>query len=118
MGRHRKAVNPDSLGLAGVLAELGLNLLKQSKWGEAEVCSRELLAILDQTTPDHWSRYQAMSQLGGAMLGQGRCVEAEPPIIQGYEGLEARRTIIPVPFRSRFTEAERANPPGKTLLNE
>jgi hypothetical protein len=46
-----------------------------------------------------------MSQLGGALLGQGKAAEAEPLILAGYEGLQARAARIPAPARSRLAEA-------------
>ena len=45
--------------------------------------------------PDDWSRFNTMSQLGGALLGQGRYAEAEPLVIEGYEGMKARAAKIP-----------------------
>ncbi len=55
--------------------------------------------------PDDWRGYVARSDLGGSLLGQGRLAESEPLVIGGYEGLEARRSRIPAPFRSRRLEA-------------
>ena len=46
-----------------------------------------------------------MSLLGGSLLGQGRYAEAEPLVVQGYEGMKARESRIAVPFRSRLREA-------------
>jgi hypothetical protein len=66
---------------------------------------REGLAIRAKATPDDWSRYEAMSLVGGALLGQGRYAEAEPLLVQGYEGMKAREARIRVPERSRIREA-------------
>src|SRR5262249_56746981 len=52
---RRRTVQPDSPLLAGDLALLGLNLLKQAKWSEAESMLREGLAIRQKATPDDWS---------------------------------------------------------------
>jgi hypothetical protein len=46
-----------------------------------------------------------MGDLGDALLGQGRYDEAQPLIIEGYEGLEARQAKIPAPSRARVSEA-------------
>jgi eukaryotic-like serine/threonine-protein kinase len=101
----RKIGRSDDPLLAGDLAALGLNLLKQSRWSEAEVCSHESMMVFEKLASDYWIRFQAMSQVGGAMIGQGRYIKAEPLVLRGYEGLEARRNRIPVPYRSRLTEA-------------
>jgi hypothetical protein len=45
------------------------------------------------------------SLLGGALLGQGRHAEAEPLVIQGYEGLKAREAKIPAVGKPRLAEA-------------
>jgi hypothetical protein len=105
LARRRKTVKPDSPLLAGDLDGLGRNLLKQAKWSEAEAVLRECLAIRAKAIPDDWRRFHSMSLLGGALLGQGKCTEAEPLVVQGYEGMKAREAKIPVPAKSRLTEA-------------
>ena len=79
--------------------------MKQSRWSEAEPILRECLAIRDKVIPDLWQRFNTMSQLGGALLGQGRYAQAEPLIVGGYEGLKAREAKIPAPSRPRLREA-------------
>ena len=78
---------------------------EQSRWSEAEPLLREALAIREKATPDDWARYDAMSLLGAALLGQGRYAEAEPLIVAGYEGMKAREARIIVPERPRLREA-------------
>jgi hypothetical protein len=46
-----------------------------------------------------------MSQLGGAVLGQGRYAEAEPLVVPGYEGMKAREARIPATAKPRLAEA-------------
>jgi hypothetical protein len=46
-----------------------------------------------------------MSLLGDSLLGQGRLAEAEPLVVQGYEGIKAREPRIAVPERFRLREA-------------
>jgi tetratricopeptide (TPR) repeat protein/tRNA A-37 threonylcarbamoyl transferase component Bud32 len=91
--------------LAGDLAGLGGSLLRQSRWTEAEPLLREALAILQRATPDDWRRYQAMSLLGRALLGQCRYAEAESLIVPGYVELKAREARIPVQEWSSLREA-------------
>jgi serine/threonine protein kinase/tetratricopeptide (TPR) repeat protein len=105
LSRQRKTVPPDSPALAASLATLGMCLLRQEKWSEAESVLRECLAIRAAKLPDDWSRFNSMSQLGGSLLGQGRYAEAEPLIVQGYEGLKAREAQIPAPGKTRLPEA-------------
>ena len=46
-----------------------------------------------------------MSLLGEALRGQCRYAEAEPLLVAGYEGLEAREATIPPPGRPQLAEA-------------
>jgi hypothetical protein len=62
-----------------------------ARWSEAESSLHEGLAIRERVIPDDWRRFTAMNLLGGALLGQGRHAETEPLIVQGYEGMKARR---------------------------
>jgi tetratricopeptide (TPR) repeat protein/tRNA A-37 threonylcarbamoyl transferase component Bud32 len=105
LARRRKAEKPDSPLLAGDLALFGHNLLKQAKWSEAETVLRECLAICETKLSDDWRRFHTMSQLGGALLGQGRYAEAEPLTTQGYEGMKARAAQIPPLGQPRLSEA-------------
>ena len=43
-----------------------------------------------------------MSELGGALLGQGRYSEAEPLVVRGYEGIKVGEATIPPPVRFRM----------------
>src|SRR5207237_2499228 len=63
------------------------------------------LAIREKAMSDDWARYDAMSLLGGALLGQGRHAEAEPLIVPGYEGMRAREARIAVPAKGSLREA-------------
>jgi hypothetical protein len=43
--------------------------------------------------------------LGGALLGQKKYAEAEPLLLQGYEGMKAREKSIPPQGTMRIPEA-------------
>ena len=103
--RRRAVEKPDRTLLAGDLAQLADVLLKQAKWSEAEPVLRETLAIRDRTTPTDWTRFDTMSQLGGALLGQHRFAEAESLVIDGYNGIKTREFAIPAPAKPRLTDA-------------
>jgi non-specific serine/threonine protein kinase/serine/threonine-protein kinase len=84
---------------------LGLNLLLQGRYTEAEAVAREALAVLERYTPDHWSRFHAMSMVGGALQGQQRYSEAESCLVQGYEGMKQREATIDACFDHWLTKA-------------
>jgi tetratricopeptide (TPR) repeat protein len=102
----RKALPKDSPQLANLLAQLGMGLLEQKQWTEAESLLRECLAIREKTQPDVWSTFNTKSLLGGALLGQKKHAEAEPLLLAGYQGMKQREAKIPPPGRMvRLTEA-------------
>jgi serine/threonine protein kinase/Tfp pilus assembly protein PilF len=102
--RRRKKEGAKSINAAAALALLGLNLLKQKNFAEAEPVLRECLCIRKEKMPDNWLRYNAVSMLGGALQGQKKHTEAEPLLLQGYEGMKKRESQIP-PGSTRLPEA-------------
>jgi tetratricopeptide (TPR) repeat protein len=96
----------DSLPYAGELASLGLNLIQQKKWSEAETVLRDCLAVREKKQPDAWNTFNAQSMLGDALLNQKKYADAEPLLLAGYKGLKQREATIPQPVRKvRLEEA-------------
>ena len=87
------------------MGELGLNLLQQRKWAEAETVQRECLAAQEKGQPDDWGTFSTRSQLGGSLLGQKRFAEAELLVIGGYEGMKSREAMIPAEAKSHLAKA-------------
>jgi tetratricopeptide (TPR) repeat protein len=105
LARRRKTVKPDSPLLADDLSRLARNLVEQSRLSEAEPLLRECLAIREKATSNDWAMYDAMSVLGGALMGQRQYARAEPLVVTGYEGMKAREDGITVPERYRLLQA-------------
>ena len=105
LARRRTTSRPDDPLLAIDLAQLALDLLKESKWADAETMLRECLTIRARAIPDDWSHFNTQSALGEAVMRQGRYAEAEPLVVQGYEGLNARKGVLPPAARPRLIEA-------------
>ncbi len=105
LARRRGTVPPDSPLLATDLAGLGRNLVEQGRWSEAGPHLRASIAIRDKVSPDDWRRFASMNVLGAALAGEGRFAEAEPMIVNGYEGLKARASRLSVPERPGLGEA-------------
>ena len=91
--------------LAGMLAQIGLGLLEQKKWTEAEPLLRECLAIREKKEPDDWRTFNTSPLLGGALLGQKKYADAEPLLRKGYEGMKEREKTIPPQAGTRLPEA-------------
>jgi serine/threonine protein kinase len=96
----------DDLRTAVTLVQLGVNLLKQKKFRDAEPPLRQSLSIREKKQSDAWNTYNTRSVLGEALLGQKRYTEAEPLLLQGYEGVKQRQDKIPPAVRQvRLNEA-------------
>jgi serine/threonine protein kinase/DNA-binding SARP family transcriptional activator len=89
----------------GLLAEFGMLLLQAGRPAEAEPVLRECLALREKKQPDDWKTFQTRSLLGGALLALKKPAEAEPLLLQGYEGLKQREGKISAANRMRVTEA-------------
>jgi len=86
---------PESQLYARALAGLGLNLLKQQRWTEAEVVLQECLTAREKTQPDLFATFSTKSLLGASLLGQKRYAQAEPLLLAGYAGMEQREDRMP-----------------------
>jgi tetratricopeptide (TPR) repeat protein len=84
---------------------VAMNLMAQNRPADAEPFFRTSLDIRRKTKPDDWSTFNAVSMLGGALLGQKKYTEAEPLLVQGYEGMKQRAAKIPPPSRVYLTSA-------------
>jgi serine/threonine protein kinase len=89
---------------------LSVNLLLQNRPAEAEPLAREALVLHEKTqhTEREWRRpyvMNLMNLLGGALLGQKKYAEAEPLLVQGYEGMKQGEATMIAPWRFRLTEA-------------
>ncbi len=105
LAEARKALPKDSLQLAGLLAQLGVSLLQQKKWTEAEPFLRECLTIREQKEPEDWRTFNTKSALGGALLGQKKFAEAEPLLLAGYDGMKQREKTMPPQASTRISES-------------
>src|SRR5262249_42954385 len=90
---------------ATLMAKLGTNLIRQQKYAEAQRILAACLAIRNKIAPDDWTTFNTRSVLGGALLGQRKFSEAEPLLMQGYEGMKAREAKIPAASRVRLIQA-------------
>jgi RNase P/RNase MRP subunit POP5 len=87
---------------------LGYARLQQGKNAEAEKTLREALAAYEKNNPDAWQRYNCESLLGASLAGQRRLAEAEPMLVDGYQGLVQRQAGIARQNRHYLDEARNA----------
>jgi len=90
---RREALDPlDLYDIAGSLSE------------EERMVQGAVARLVDEKVlPEgDWQRHQMKSLLGEALLGLGRRVEAEPLIVEGYEGMKGNPAVPP----DRLRQAE------------
>ena len=91
----RESYGIESVQYANEQIKFAASLLDRRQWTEAELAFRESLQIREKLQPDAWTTFNTMSMLGAALLGQDKLHEAEPLLLAGYEGMNARRESIP-----------------------
>jgi tetratricopeptide (TPR) repeat protein len=89
---------------ANTLGWLALNLLLQEQYAEAEPLAREAVATFAKQDPDSARHYYWVSLLGAVLSGRQKYDEAEPLLVQGYQGLKQREAQHPG-VRKRLREA-------------
>jgi hypothetical protein len=87
------------------LARLAANLTRQAKWEAAEPPLRECIAIQELVEADSWGTFATRSALGGVLAQQREFAEAEPLLVQGYEGMKQREDQIPADQKLQLIEA-------------
>jgi len=92
---------PNLRAYALELGYLAKNLLDQNKYVEAEPFARQCLAIRTKHFPDRWGTFYTKHLVGSALWGQNKLSEAEPYLVQGYEGMKQRESNIP-PAAKRY----------------
>jgi tetratricopeptide (TPR) repeat protein len=90
---------------SGFQEQLGLNLMQQKKYAAAEALLRDCLKVRQEAQPNAWTTFRTQSLLGGSLLGQKKLAEAEPLLLQGYEGMHERASQIPAAAKVRLVEA-------------
>jgi len=94
----------DEKELSSCLALRALCLLRVKRWTDAEASARESLALRERSFAEDWNRFSGMSLLGECLHGQEKYPDAEPLLVQGYEGMKTREDKIPAQVKFRLTE--------------
>ena len=115
---RRRTLGEDHPDTLASQVELGAIRVLLWKHAEAEPLMRDCEARCAKQLQDSWLMFNAQSLLGGSLLGQGLEVastdpaaarrtfaEAEPLLVQGYEGLKRHEAEVPVGSRRHVIEA-------------
>ena len=87
------------------LDALAASRLARKQYPEAEVVLRRSVEIWKEVFPDSWRHFYALSLLGGSLLGQNKYSDAEPLLLQGYQGMKERNAQMPPRKMFYLTEA-------------
>jgi tetratricopeptide (TPR) repeat protein len=105
LAARRHNLGPQSAVTMEAAANLALAYLSQGKWAESEPLAREAMEFEQKNQPDDWQRFRAESLLGASLAGQKKYTEAEPLLLEGYQGMIARKDRIAVPDRYHMDRA-------------
>jgi serine/threonine protein kinase len=86
-GRLR-TLGPEDMDTVLVQTDVGLVLVDLHRHAEAEPYLRRSLAAFAKTHPDSWMRFSLMTVLGECLTGQHKYDEAEPLLLEGFDGLK------------------------------
>jgi tetratricopeptide (TPR) repeat protein len=105
LASRRRTLGSDDPRTAAAAADLALAYLSQRKFAESEPLAREAVEFDRKKQPDEWIRFRAESLLGASLAGQKKYVEAEPLLIEGCQGMLARKDRIGIPDRNELDQA-------------
>jgi tetratricopeptide (TPR) repeat protein len=108
----KERAGAESPAYAGELAALGLNLLKQNQWTNAELVLRQCLRLREKLARGAkpavlpWLIANTRSMLGEALAGQKQFADAKSLLLAGYQAMKERQATIPQQVRQlRLGEA-------------
>ncbi len=99
---HAKADEPWA---ARLHFALGRVLIERQEWEAAEGHFRASLATRRRREPKQWTTFATAALLGEVLVARKKSDEAEPLLVDGYHGLTARLTAIPVRHKHLRTDA-------------
>ena len=86
--------HPDTMTSA---TDLALAYVSQGNSAASEPLAREALEFFRTKQPNDWQRFLAESLLGASLSGLEKYAEAEPLLLEGYQGMAERKDRIVVP---------------------
>jgi len=100
----RRRLRPNDPSPACSLTTLGRVLIRHALYGAAEHVLRPNWQLWQERLGSNWGVFDAQALLGRALFGQARYAEAEPLLVEGYEGMKRKASVIPERGRFRLGE--------------
>jgi len=104
---RRHALGSEHVDTMASAADVALAYLSQGKFTESEPLAREAVSFYRKKQPEDWERFRAESLLGASLAGEKKYDEAEPLLLEAYQGMLARRDHIAVPAQYHLELAHR-----------
>ncbi len=90
--RQREPARVRGTQMSNTLGWLALNMYLKGRYTDAEALIRKTLAFHQKELPESTRTFYWVNLLGAVLLGQEKCAEAEPLIVQGYKAMKQRET--------------------------
>jgi serine/threonine protein kinase/tetratricopeptide (TPR) repeat protein len=94
--QNRDDSHARGFGLATSGGWLALSLVLQERYAEAVPIAREAAGLYAKHAPNHARRFYYEGVLGAALLGQKKYAEAEPVLLQAYQGMKRWERMSPL----------------------
>jgi eukaryotic-like serine/threonine-protein kinase len=104
---RRRALGPEDPDTMASATDLALAYESQGQFARAESLARESVEFYRRKDPDDWQRFRAESLLGAILAGQKKYGDAEPLLLEGFEGMAARKDKIAIPDRFHLNSARK-----------
>jgi eukaryotic-like serine/threonine-protein kinase len=97
LAARRRALGPEHPNTMASAADLAQTYVSEGKFADAEPLAREALEMDKKVQPDNWRRFRAESLLGASLAGRKKYTEAEPLLLEGYQGMLTRKDHMGTP---------------------
>jgi serine/threonine protein kinase/tetratricopeptide (TPR) repeat protein len=97
LAARRRALGSQNQDTMVSAADLALAFLSQAKFASSEILAREAFEFYRKKQPEDWQRFRTESLLGASLAGKSEYAEAEPMLLEGYQGMLSRKDRIGVP---------------------
>ncbi|MBV8205932.1 MAG: serine/threonine protein kinase, partial [Acidobacteria bacterium] len=95
--RQRPGSSEDPADIQTAIADLALIYVSEGRYAQSERLARQNLEFDKKNQPDTWERFRAESVLGASLAGEKKYSQAEPLLLEGYEGMLSRKDQMGVP---------------------
>jgi len=99
---RRHALGSEHPDTMASVADLALAEVSEGRFAESEPLAREALDTNSKIQPGNWQRFRAESLLGASLAGEKKYTQAEPMLLEGYQGMLARKDSMAVPDQYHF----------------